>query len=233
MSGWLRHLERLVLPYHCISCGAAAEHMDLCHDCIRLLPWNHRCCERCAVPLPRDGVCGDCLINPPSWERAVCPFEYGPPVDIALRQFKFRRQLAAGRVLTELMARHIASQPGARPDCLVPVPLHWRRRWLRRFDQAEEIANTLSARLSIPVLHACRRVHATATQTRLDARARRRNLLGAFRLVAPVEGLAVAIIDDVLTTGSTAAAVCRELRRGGSRQTAVWCVARAAPPPRK
>ncbi len=148
-------------------------------------------------------------------------------MDWLVQRFKFGGRLECGRVLAECLARELAERGAGRPDALVPVPLHRRRLASRGFDQAMEIARLLSRRLEIPladrVLARCR---ATGPQSALDARQRRRNLRGAFRASghAPEH---VALVDDVLTTASTAAECARILKRAGCRRVSVWVLARA------
>ena len=223
----LQKFERIVLPPVCVVCDGDALDGDICSDCIRALPWNRVCCPGCAVPMPRPTTCGACLNKPPPWRSAQCPLRYEFPVQSLLQRFKFTRRLAAGRVLALLFARWVGSSTAARPDCLVPVPLHWRRRLVRQFNQAREIADTIGGTLGIPVLEACRRTRMTPAQSGLNAAERKRNLRRAFRVTKPVAGLHVAIVDDVLTTGSTAAELTRTLRGRGARRVDVWALARA------
>jgi len=114
------------------------------------------------------------------------------------------------------------------PEALVPVPLHRARLRERGFNQAVEIARPLAARLGIELdLNSCERVRNTAEQTRLDAVQRLRNLKGAFRVVRDVPYRRVAIVDDVLTTGSTVASLAGSLRATGVEEIEVWSCARA------
>jgi ComF family protein len=126
-------------------------------------------------------------------------------------------------------------------DGIVPVPLHWRRRWQRGFNQSELIARFLSRRTGIPVVAALRRARSTASQAGLSNTRRRRNVTGAFRcprrLVAAVRGRRLLLIDDVMTTGSTAAACAFALKRAGAARVALLTIARvdrrlSAPPAR-
>lgn len=114
------------------------------------------------------------------------------------------------------------------PDVLVPVPLHRRRLARRGFNQAEEIARPLARMLQVPVLsHGCRRVVNTVEQTALSGAARRKNICGAFRIAADLGGTDAAIVDDVLTTGSTVAELAATLRSSGAAAVQVWAVARS------
>lgn len=122
-------------------------------------------------------------------------------------------------------------------DCLVPVPLHWWKQWRRGFNQSELLAKVLSQRLGLPVADLLKRHVATKAQAGLSAAGRRSNIEGAFRIKEkikkdkakkPAAGLHVMLIDDVMTTGATAAAAARVLRRdAGARRVTVFTLARA------
>jgi ComF family protein len=112
-------------------------------------------------------------------------------------------------------------------DVLIPVPLHWRRQWQRGFNQSEMLARFLSSRCGIPVATALRRVRYTAVQAGLSNTARRRNVTAAFACRRRLDGKRVLLIDDVMTTGSTAAACGVALRRAGASRISLLTVARA------
>jgi adenine/guanine phosphoribosyltransferase-like PRPP-binding protein len=113
-------------------------------------------------------------------------------------------------------------------DGIVPAPLHWRRYWQRGFNQSYLLARRLSRRIGIPVVRALRRVRATTSQAGLSDSARRRNVAQAFRVRrrARIEGKRILLIDDVMTTGSTASACARALKRGGAARVSLLTVAR-------
>lgn len=226
VDDWLASLGRLLLPPRCLICREQGSNdIDLCVICRERLPWNHAACDSCALPLPVPGRCGACLRRPPPLDAVCAAFLYGDPVDRLLPRLKFHRDLAAGRLLAELMVPLLEKQP--RPQALVPVPLHRRRLRQRGYDQALELARPLARRLDLPLLPgALRRVRNTAPQSELDARHRRRNLRAAF--VAGNVPLPdhVALIDDVMTTGQTLHAAARALRRAGVTRVDAWVCAR-------
>src|SRR5690606_36802438 len=154
-------------------------------------------------------------------------FVYAAPLDRLLPRFKFHHDLAAGRLLSQLMAQGLAG--AERPQALLPVPLHRARLRQRGYDQALELARPLASAIRIPLLpDALRRERATAPQSRLDAAHRQRNLRGAFA-VAPAARLPahVALVDDVMTTGATLYAAAIALRRAGVARVDAWVCARA------
>jgi len=153
-------------------------------------------------------------------------FVYGFPLDRLVPRFKFHNDLAAGRLLSELMLQGVSGLP--RPSALVPVPLHESRLRRRGYDQAQELAKSLTRALQVPLLsEALVRTRATAPQSELDAGARQRNLRRAFEVRA---GAALAdhvtLIDDVMTTGATLEAAAKSLRRAGVTRVDAWVCAR-------
>lgn len=225
-------LAKWMLPPSCIVCAGRAAHRDLCHDCAVTLPWNLTCCARCALPLGVAATaCGACATEPPPWTRAVAPLTYEFPVDSLLRQLKFSRRLAHAHVLGQLLAEWIACHDISRPDLLIPVPLHWRRLLRRQFNQAEEIALPVARQLSIAMNAGIVRRHRhTPQQSGLTASQRRHNLRNAFVVNGDISQAHVALIDDVMTTGSTMTGVTEVLLRAGATRVDVWTVARVATP---
>lgn len=226
-GGWLRRAGRWLLPPRCLLCGEdGADGHDLCRACCAALPRNRNACSRCALPLPAPGVCGECLRRPPPLGEVRAAFVYGFPLDRLVPRFKFHRDLAAGRLLAELMAAEFAAMP--RPAALVPVPLHRRRLRMRGYDQALELARPLSRTLQIPLCaDLLSRQRATAPQSELDAAARQRNLRNAFAVNArrPMPAH-VTLVDDVMTTGATLHAAARALLKAGVLRVDAWVCAR-------
>jgi len=179
------------------------------------------------MPLPLGGVCGRCQRRPPRFDAALAALAYRAPVDWLVQRFKFDGRLACGVVMGELLADAVSASDRPLPDALIPVPLHAARLRERGFDQARELARVLGRRLTVPVAGNClSRIRATAAQTGLDAAGRRRNLRGAFR-VQGTPPARVALVDDVLTTGSTMGECARALKRAGCGRVEVWVAARA------
>lgn len=230
---WLRcDAARLLWPSRCLVCDApGAEALDLCVACEAALPRNRSACGTCAMPLPMPApACGACLQRAPQRTALAAvhaPFVYAAPLDRLLVRFKFHEDLAAGRLLSQLMAQTLASAP--RPDALVPVPLHRARLRRRGYDQALEIAKPLARALDLRVEgDLLVRTRATDAQSRLDADARRRNLRDAFAIRPGVALPAhVALVDDVMTTGATLRAAATALRRAGVQRVDAWVCARA------
>ena len=218
-----------LIPGLCLCCGlASGRELDLCAGCEAALPVLGPACLRCAIPLPTPALCGECLRQPPPFTRVIACHPYAPPVSTLILALKQRRDLAAGRVLGELLTARIAATVPAddRPDLLIPVPLHWRRCFARGFNQARELARPLAAALGIALApRLARRVqHLTPQHRRRDER--HRQLRGAFRICRPLAGERIAIVDDVVTTTGTARALADALIRAGAGPVEVWCIAR-------
>ena len=231
IATWLGALERLILPPTCLLCGAAgAARLDLCAGCLRDLPRNFSACPRCATPLPLAGIgaCVRCRAQPLAFDRAFVPFRYQPPVDVLITRLKFGGRLACARLLGELFVAALAERGNPPPDCIVPVPLHPRRLRERGFNQSLELARAAAHRFGIPLwINGLRRVRHTVPQTQLNARQRQTNPLGAFALNGPLTGTRIALMDDVVTTGSTINECARVLRAGGAADIEIWAIGRA------
>jgi ComF family protein len=146
-----------------------------------------------------------------------------------IRRLKYGGGVAEGRVLGQLLAQSLAAmQRPRRPELLLPVPLGRARFADRGYNQANELATYVSHRLAIPMrTDLLVRTRDTLEQVGLDRKARRKNLRKAFALTQPIREQHVAILDDVVTTGSTANEIARVLKRAGAQQVEVWAVARA------
>ena len=214
----------------CILClSPATGPVDLCRACLDLLPEQGPTCDRCASPLPAGQQCGACVTRSPPFSRARVPFLYAYPLDALIKAAKFSNRLDYLNHLGRIMADRLrdAAPP---PECLVPVPLHWRRLIARGYNQALELARPLARELGVPLCaDVCRRSRYTEPQTGLSARDRARNVRSAFRVARALPYRHIALVDDVLTTGSTARELARVLWSAGATTIEVWALARAAP----
>ena len=171
-------------------------------------------------------LCGLCLAKPPPQQRTLAPWLYRVPVDTLITRYKFRGDRAAGRLLAEEWLNEVDILDDDRPEALVPCPLHRRRLHRRGFNQASELAQWLGESLSVPVRYdLCRRLRPGPAQTSLNRAQRLANLKSTFSSRAGVPGH-VAIVDDVVTTGATSAALARVLLQSGARRVDVWALAR-------
>ncbi|HSG65023.1 MAG TPA: ComF family protein [Gammaproteobacteria bacterium] len=215
-----------LLPARCPGCGARTARA-LCADCRAELREVTNPCRRCGLGLP----VSECPRDAAYWHCAsvLAPYAYVAPLQRYVRALKFGGQRNTGRLLGELLLEHVLSTRAAEEvDVLVAVPLHRRRLIERGYNQAVEIARPLAATLRLPLwIAGISRPRATAAQSQLDARQRRANLHGAFAVSRAFDGLRVALIDDVLTTGATSNALALELLRAGATAVHAWAVARS------
>jgi len=160
------------------------------------------------------------------------PLRYADPVDRWLAALKFNGDLAAGRLLGDLLDDAIgAADPAAGCDWVIPLPLHAARLRERGYNQALELLRPLARRRRWPlVIDGLQRIRATTAQSGLDARARRRNLRGAFVADPTVKGRRVLLFDDVITTGSTLREAALTVLRAGASEVRALAVARVPAP---
>ena len=226
---------QLLYPPRCLLCGGAGrDGMDLCEHCQQSLPFNHTACLVCALPLPPNipegAVCGRCQKKPPYYDQAFSAFSYEQPMIWLIQQLKFNDRLTHARLLGDLLAtldfiERIADDEDV---CTLPVPLFKKRLRERGFNQSIELARALSKKTGWPMeLQRVQRIRDTNAQTGLDAKARRKNIRGAFEVIEPLPQKHVLIIDDVVTTGSTANELSRVLKKSGVEKITVLSLARA------
>lgn len=183
------------------------------------------------MPLPREparlALCDVCQRRPPVFNACVAPFRYDFPVDRMIQRLKYGGDLAYGRILGQLLARHL-SHRDTRPELVIPVPLGPLRYRERGFNQARELALPVCKSLGLTLRSdLVTRQRETREQAELDRRERLRNIHCAFSLSAHLNARHVAIVDDVVTTGSTVNEVSKVLRAAGAEWIEVWAVARA------
>ncbi len=224
-------VDEWLYPPVCLICGLAGrEQMDCCAGCEADLARLLARCRRCGLELVRPvELCGRCTTRLPGFDSAWPGFAYRGDIERLVQRFKFQRDLAAGRLIARLLARSLQDQLTPRPDLMIPVPLHYRRRLARGFNQAEFLCRDLSRHFSgLPWTAALTRPRATLAQSDLPADRRRGNVRGAFKLKhLPPGAKHVSLVDDVMTTGSTLHECARVLKRAGVERVDVWVVARA------
>jgi ComF family protein len=233
MRAWALAALDLVFPALCPVCGAtlAAGRRDpLCGACWAAVPRiGAPCCARCGAPVVTGeaGTCGPCAAAPPAWDWARAGAEYAGVIREAIHALKFEGRRALARPLAAVVLAQWGTAVGADVTGLVPVPLTPARERERGFNQAALLAEALAVALQVPVRPRwLRRVRATAPQSDLGAAERQANVQGAFGAAAATAGRHVVVVDDVLTTGATAAACARALRAAGAVRVGVLTVAR-------
>lgn len=214
----------------CLLCGTHAGRQAVCKVCRQALPdYCLPHCPRCAIPTPDGQICGACLQHPPAQIASVAAFSYTFPVDQLVPALKYQHRLAIAPMLGAALAQAVRLRPA--PDCVVPMPMHPARLRQRGFNHATEIAREVARCLNLPMaLDLCERVRDTPPQVALAYRQRRGNVRGAFVCRGNVAGKRIALIDDVMTTGTSLDELARTLIQAGALQVEAWVVARTLPP---
>lgn len=185
-------------------------------------------CPACALPTPGGELCGHCLKQPPLFAHTTAVYAYAYPLDRLIQAMKYRERLPLARAFADKLAQRIAS--GHRPDYVIAMPLHPTKLRERGFNQSLLIASALSRTLCLELLpHACRRVRDTPPQSALPWKERKKNMRDAFCCDMDLSGKHVALVDDVLTTGSSLNALAAAVQKRGAAEVSAWVVARTLP----
>jgi len=226
-------------PFHwprlCELCRSWAP-QSLCAACLLRFAAEQPRCEGCALPLGSPGQrCGDCLREPPPFTRCITLADYHYPWDGLITAFKFRGRIDLAGPLAHALAQRLARQPVLDANLVLPVPLSPSRLAERGHNQAWEVARRVATALALPAdAGILLRLRDTAHQVGLARSERERNLRDAFWVEPPrtsrVSGRHVALVDDVFTTGATAAAASRALLTAGAASVQLWVLARTPRP---
>ena len=206
----------------CRACLAKPEPLAAEYFCVQCRsPFLSR------FPLDDQGRCALCRRGVRGFDAAYSFGFYEAELRGLIHLFKYGRIRTLAKPLGKLLARALPRDQAF--DVIIPMPLHWRKRWQRGFNQSELLAREISRRIHTPVVNALRRVRNTSAQAGLTSAKRRRNVSGAFqaRKRGAIDGKRVLLIDDVMTTGATAASCARALQRAGARQVILLTLARA------
>ncbi len=225
------------LPPRCPGCGVVvqADH-GFCLSCwtsMRFL--GDPCCARCGLPFDHDrgadALCGPCIADPPPFDSARAVLAYGDVARTVALRLKYGRRIGLARLIATHMARHVPAEH-REAMMIVPVPLHHWRLWWRGFNQSALIADHLARLTGIALdKQILLRTRRTRPLRGMHPGERARAVKGAFALAdgTEIKGRAILLIDDVHTSGATAAACTRTLRRGGAASVHLLCWARALP----
>src|SRR3984885_7246377 len=215
----LRTALDLALPPLCAACREPVEGKGLCPACWSKLSFITKpYCERLGIPFvydPGPGILSmEAIADPPAYNRARAAVRFDEISRALVHALKYGDRLA-----------------------LVPVPLHWRRQWARRFNQSAMLAAAIAKETGVPIAFgALKRVKATAQQVGLSQTERATNIQGAFKVPedgkAAVAGRRLVLVDDVLTSGATVDGCARALLRAGAANVDVLIFARVADPVR-
>jgi ComF family protein len=205
----------------CRACLAKPEPLNAEYFCLQC-----RAPFLSAYPLDDEGRCGLCRRGVRGFDAAYSFGFFEGELRELIHLFKYGRVQTLAKPLGRLLS--LALPRDASFDVIVPLPLHWKKRWQRGFNQSDLLARDLGRRTNIGVMPALRRVRNTTSQAGLTSAKRRQNVSGAFRAAKQaLEGKRVLLIDDVMTTGATAASCARALKLAGARQVTLLTLARA------
>lgn len=220
--------QRLRLPSICTLCNQFHNGpLAVCSYCVSMITPIGPACEKCAYPLPEGShlICGHCIKKPPHFDKTFIAYTFEEPLRGLLHQFKYHNGLYLCSFLCHLMLKAVEKNTHF-GECLIPVPMHPKRLKQRGFNQAAVLTTSLAKQLKIPFdLYSCQKIINTAPQASLDGNQRQKNLLNAFS-ISPLPYQHIVLIDDLLTTGSTANELAASLKKSGVARVDVWCCAR-------
>ncbi len=225
-------LRRTIANYStpvCHLCGLPVENPPgetiWCHHCLAIFSPQPRC-QQCGletiIPVPK---CGNCLSEPPIWDQLYCVGDYQPPLSNYIHKLKYSASPQYAFDLSYLLSQRI---PDPAP-LIISVPLHWRRQLQRGYNQSERLGIYLNYHLNNQSLFDAklfRRTKYTPPQQGLNKQQREKNLRHAFTFNYLPLQTHIAIVDDVVTTGSTVKQLCQLLRNAGVEKIDIYCICR-------
>ncbi len=239
MNNWLKNNQWFnfdnvmhhVFKQHCLLCASLTNNqLSLCKACIDALPRApHPSCPQCGLKTLGE-VCGKCLKEMPSYDRTTALFAYTFPFNVVLQQYKYNHALYLSNTLAQLFIDHTLNHE---IDVIIPMPLHPKRLKERGFNQSVEVAKIIASRIGMRIDYdSCMRIKNTPPQASLPLKARLKNMRGAFSVnqalaAKHIKGKRIAIIDDVITTGSTANELSLMLKKAGAKSVHCYAFARA------
>lgn len=218
------------LPVVCVLCHHYHQGFHaVCDPCKNQFTAIKHPCEICSLPLTDASfaICGHCIKQRPVFDKVLTAYSFEDPLRTLLHEFKYQKGLYLRSFLIKLILDAQNKQTPV-PDCLIPVPLHPQRLRQRGFNQAAELAKGLAKQSGIPCdLAICTKIINTQPQVGLNREERRKNLRLSFA-VKPCSYRHIVLIDDLLTTGSTADELANLFKKQGVERVDVWCCARTS-----
>lgn len=234
MQKEVKQLLSWLFPAQCVGCGRRGGEL-LCERCRESIVPIEFHCTRCAEPLPSGfhHLCGGCITKELEIDYAITCYPYQGALRESLISLKSKNRPALWRGLRRLLIQALELRkeqgvlaPFFEADLVVPIPLHWRRLWVREFNQAHWIAREVGRFLGLPVELGLRRVRPTPQQWGRSFDERRRNVEGAFEAVRPFSGKRAIIVDDIATSLATANEAAKVLKRTGAPWVGLFTLAR-------
>lgn len=221
-----RLFDRLIVK-HCVLCGITLKHkQSLCSDCLADLPYlGEQAIELSSANYTTYSGKEKEHSHLP-FDHIYCEFEYRYPINQMVTRLKFGKQLIYADILGEALAHGLKHHEIPIPDALLPVPLHNKRLRSRGFNQAHEIAKAINKTFDKPILtKAVKRKKSTLAQSGLDYEQRQYNIADSFTCQSPLKYQHIAIIDDVMTTGSTLLELATLLKQHHVETISLWVCA--------
>ncbi|MCW8930582.1 MAG: ComF family protein [Gammaproteobacteria bacterium] len=228
-----------LLPKHCLFCLEKTQsHFDLCDHCIKSLTLNNHCCQRCASPLEASlfiarerniTLCGNCLSHHYHYDRVYSPFVYSEEMRYLIKKLKYQKKIHFAQALAKLFLQKIHDTNDFQlPQTIIPMPMHPKRLRQRGFNQALELSRFFASHYKLPLNYTSLiRSRYTDLQAGMNAIERQKNVQKAFLVKKPINYEHIALIDDVMTTGSTVNEAAKILKQSGIKKVDIWIIARA------
>jgi len=234
----IKQILDILYPRRCVLCHSLcaskeAHDIDLCHACQVDLPLIENACYQCGIPLHNtqdQQRCGQCLQKTPEYDHVISIYHYQNPLIWLIQQMKFKKKSGIANLLGHAMSAQLKQHKTSMPDAIIPVPLHYKRQLERHFNQSEEIAKVVAKKLLCTLdTQYLERHLPSKQQSGLDAKQRKKNVRGIFRIKNKKQKNYnhIALIDDVMSTGSTVNEIARTLKKNGIEKVDVWVLARA------
>lgn len=218
-----------LLPQRCFVCSKPLKKKTIgcCDGCYLGLPFQSNCCPQCGQNLGAfESTCGKCIQSPPPFDACLSAFKYEAPISQLIHRFKYSNHPQYAAQLAHLLCLELFARNAALPQLIIPVPLHRSKLEQRGYNQATLLAKHIAKRLEVPYsINTVIKHKNTATQASLNLKQRQSNTRGAYSIAKPLAATHIALIDDVYTTGATAAEISRTLKRHGAQTVQVWAIA--------
>lgn len=218
-----------LLPPKCLSCGQQLDRSNgpVCIECYLEFPQRYNTCFRCGQNYAAlSAYCGRCLVSPPPYDACFCAFEYNEQIAHIIQKFKYFEQPELADHLAYLLFQEVKNFQIELPELFIPVPMHISKLRKRGFNQSLLLSRAISKLSNISyradIVSKCK---ATPAQADLPKRLRRKNLKDSFKIKKKTKAKHIVIVDDVVTTGSTATEIAKILKRNGVNYVQVWGIA--------
>ena len=227
-------MRDLFLNQRCLLCAShKGGKLSLCDACLDDLPWHDAPhCPQCGL-LSNSLLCGNCLNATPSFDATLALFTYDYPLDRLLQHYKYQESLSLANTFASLwLDKHPTNIAGSQDkipeiDLIIPMPMHKDRLQQRGFNQALEIARLISKHRQIKLdYNSCKRTRLTPPQASLPLKERIKNIQGVFQCDQNLQGLNIALVDDVMTTGASLNELAKTLKQAGAAHVECWVIAR-------